>query len=234
MATIRNQLSYGSQGSDVTELQKMLNQRGYSLNEDGIFGTNTQNAVRDYQQKSGLSVDGIVGTNTWGSLNGTYTANKNTNTATATQPAATTDTGFKYDAYQESDAVTQAKALLQQQMNNKPGQYTSAWQDQLNDIMGKILNREEFSYDLNGDALYNQYKDQYVTQGKMAMMDTMGQAAAMTGGYGNSYAQTVGQQVYQGHLQELNNKIPELYQLALNKYHSIGYQTSEERIRLCH
>ena len=222
MATIRNQLSYGSQGSDVTELQKLLNQNGYSLNEDGIFGTNTQNAVRDYQQKSGLSVDGIVGTNTWGSLNGTYTANKNTNTATTTKPAATTSTGFEYDAYQESDAVKQAKEILQQQMNNKPGQYTSAWQDQLNDIMGKILNREEFSYDLNGDALYNQYKDQYVNQGKMAMMDTMGQAAAMTGGYGNSYAQTVGQQVYQGHLQELNNKIPELYQLALNKYQMEG------------
>jgi hypothetical protein len=56
----------------------------------------------------------------------------------------------------------------------------------------------------------------------MAMMDTMGQAQAMTGGYGNSYAQSVGQQAYQGYLQELNNKIPELYQLALNKYQMEG------------
>ena len=35
MATTRNQLSYGSLGSDVTELQKLLNQNGYTLDEDG-------------------------------------------------------------------------------------------------------------------------------------------------------------------------------------------------------
>ena len=222
MATTRNQVSYGSQGSDVTELQKLLNQNGYSLAEDGIFGTKTQDAVKDYQKKSGLSVDGIVGTNTWGSLNGTYTANKNTTTATTTQPAASADTGFKFDAYQESDAVKQAQALLNQQLANKPGQYTSPWQTQLNDAINKIMNREKFSYDMNADALYQQYKDQYVTQGQMAMMDTMGQAAAMTGGYGNSYAQSVGQQAYQGYLQQLNDKIPELYQLAMNKYQMEG------------
>ena len=124
--------------------------------------------------------------------------------------------------YQQSDAVTKAQEMLQNQLNNKPGQYTSQWQSQLDDVMGKILNREKFNYDLNGDALYQQYKDQYTNQGKMAMMDTMGQAAAMTGGYGNSYAQNVGQQAYQGYLQQLNDKIPELYNLALSKYQMDG------------
>ena len=123
---------------------------------------------------------------------------------------------------QQSDAVTKAQEMLQNQLSNKPGQYTSQWQSQLNDVMGKILNREKFSYDLNGDALYKQYKDQYTNQGKMAMMDTMGQASAMTGGDGNSYAQNVGQQAYQGYLQQLNNKIPELYNLALSKYQMEG------------
>ena len=83
-------------------------------------------------------------------------------------------------------------------------------------------NRPDFSYDVNGDALYQQYKDQYITQGKLAMQDTMGQAAAMTGGYGNSYAQNVGQQAYQGYLQQLNDKVPELYQLALDQYNQEG------------
>lgn len=124
--------------------------------------------------------------------------------------------------YQQSDAVTKAQEMLQNQIANKPGQYTSQWQSQLNDVMGKILNREKFSYDLNGDALYKQYKDQYTNQGKMAMMDTMGQASAMTGGYGNSYAQNVGQQAYHGYLQQLNDKIPELYNLALSKYQMDG------------
>ena len=133
-------------------------------------------------------------------------------------PAATAPTF----SYTPSESVTQAEAMLQQQLANKPGEYQSAWQTQLNDAIQKILNREKFSYDLNGDMLYQQYKDQYTTQGKMAMMDTMGQAQAMTGGYGNSYAQSVGQQAYQGYLQQLNDKIPELYQLALNQYNAEG------------
>ena len=98
----------------------------------------------------------------------------------------------------------------------------NAWWNKLTDTMNAIENREKFSYDVNGDALYQQYKDQYTTQGKMAMMDTMGQASAMTGGYGNSYAQSVGQQAYQGYLQQLTDKIPELYSLALDKYNSEG------------
>lgn len=102
-----------------------------------------------------------------------------------------------------------------------PGEWNGGqWAQSVNDAMNKILNGEKFSYDLNGDALWRQYKDPYTTQGKMAMMDTMGQAAALNGGYGSSYAQSAGQQAYQGYLQQLNDKVPELYQLALNKYNS--------------
>ena len=125
---------------------------------------------------------------------------------------------YSYKEYQEGDAVKQAQAALQQQLANKPGEYQSQWQSSLDEAMKKILNREKFSYDLNGDALYQQYKDRYIQQGQMAMQDTMGQAAALTGGYGNSYAQGVGQQTYQGYLQGLNDKVPELYRLALDKY----------------
>ena len=102
--------------------------------------------------------------------------------------------------------------------------YQSTWQDQIADVTKKILNREKFSYDVNGDALYKQYKDRYTQQGKQAMMDTMGQAQAMTGGYGNSYAQSVGQQTYQGYMQGLTDKIPTLYQIAMDKYTNEGNQ----------
>ena len=154
------------------------------------------------------------------------TLNIGGDSATTTSPTTTTSpvstTSPSYDGYKPSDAVTQAEQLLNQQLAQKPGAYQSEWQAQLNDTINKILNREKFTYDLNGDALYQQYKDQYVTQGKMAMMDTMGQAQAMTGGYGNSYAQSVGQQTYHGYLQQLNDKVPELYQLALNQYNQEG------------
>ena len=221
MATY-NQISYGSKGSDVTELQKLLNQNGYSLDEDGNFGPKTQAAVKDYQQKNNLDVDGIVGNNTWGALTKASTG------TTSTQSTTTANTGFQNSAYQESDVVKQAQALLQQQMANKPGEYTSSWQTQLTDILQQLQNREDFSYDLNSDALYQQYANQYAQQGKMAMMDTMGQAQAMTGGYGNSYAQSVGQQAYQGYMQQLNDKVPELYQLALSKYQMEGDEMKDQ------
>lgn len=138
------------------------------------------------------------------------------------QPKTAQSNSFQYAPYQPSGAVKQAQEMLKQQMAQKPGAYQSPWQTQLNDIMGKIMNREKFQYDLNGDALAKQYQDQFTRQGKMAMMDTMGQAAALTGGYGNSYAQTAGQQTYQGYLQQMNDKIPELYQLAMDKYQMEG------------
>lgn len=141
--------------------------------------------------------------------------------STVEAPKATAPS-YGTGAYKPSDAVLAAEQLLQQQLANKPGAYQSAWQTQLDDTINKILNREKFTYDLNGDALYQQHKDKGIQLGLMAMMDAMGQAQAMTGGYGNSYAQSVGQQAYQGHLQEVNNIIPELYQMALDQHNTEG------------
>lgn len=56
--------------------------------------------------------------------------------------------------------------------------------------------------------------------GKVAMADTVGQASAMTGGYGNSYATTAGSQAYQGYLQQLNNDIGNYYSMALSGYNA--------------
>ena len=70
----RKTVRYGSKGSDVLLLQKILNKksyRGYNgrpLNEDGEFGTNTLTAVRAFQRDNGLEVDGIVGKMTWSAL----------------------------------------------------------------------------------------------------------------------------------------------------------------------
>lgn len=121
-----------------------------------------------------------------------------------------------------SDELTSLKQQLTDLENSKPGAYESKYQAQIDDLLNKILNREQFTYDFNADPLYQQYKDRYTQQGKMAMQDTMAQAAALTGGYGNSYAQTVGQQTYQGYLQGLNDVIPELRNQAYQMYQDEG------------
>lgn len=63
------QIQVGSRGAYVMIAQDDLNTLGYKTGGlDGIFGSNTQTAVRNYQQNKGLAVDGIIGCNTWKSL----------------------------------------------------------------------------------------------------------------------------------------------------------------------
>lgn len=129
---------------------------------------------------------------------------------------------WSYKDYEESERVKQYLNDLNKHNASKPGEYQSKYQAVADEVLNNYMNRDKFSYDLNGDALYQQYKDKYITQGKMAMQDTIAQASAMTGGYGNSYAANVGNQAYQASLQNLNNIVPELYQMAYNQYQQEG------------
>ena len=62
-------LKNGSKGSVVTELQRMLNAKGYDVGAiDGIFGSKTLTAVKTFQKANSLTVDGIVGAKTWAAL----------------------------------------------------------------------------------------------------------------------------------------------------------------------
>lgn len=64
-------LSVGSRGNAVTKLQQALVDAGFPLPKfgvDGIFGSETRTAVRDFQQASGILVDGLVGPQTMGAL----------------------------------------------------------------------------------------------------------------------------------------------------------------------
>ena len=64
MPTLRK----GDRGEAVKELQRLLNKYGYLLQVDGIWGPQTDSAVRGFQYRAGLVVDGIVGPKTWGKL----------------------------------------------------------------------------------------------------------------------------------------------------------------------
>ncbi len=96
--------------------------------------------------------------------------------------------------------------------------FNSPYEHQLNSTLGQINNRKKFEYDLNEDALYQQYANNYKALGQQAMQDTMGSAATLSGGYGNSYAVTAGQQAYNSYLQQLNDIVPTLYQQARSNY----------------
>ena len=61
-------LRKGDRGDDVKLLQHRLNLLGWRLTEDGIWGVQTDSAVRGYQYRAGLTVDGIVGAKTRAAL----------------------------------------------------------------------------------------------------------------------------------------------------------------------
>lgn len=58
----------GDRGNFVYLLQFILNSFGYNLSVDGIFGSKTLNAVKNFQSQNSLQVDGLVGNNTWKTL----------------------------------------------------------------------------------------------------------------------------------------------------------------------
>ena len=101
-----------------------------------------------------------------------------------------------------------------------PSVYGGQYDQQINDLYGQMQNREPFKYDLN--ALYQQYKNMYTKNAQQSMKDTMGQAASLTGGYGNTYAQNVGQQAYDRQMDKLNAIAPELEERAYNRWQQQG------------
>ena len=114
----------------------------------------------------------------------------------------------------------------------KQPQYAGTYEDRLKAVYDKIDSRAPFRYDADKDPLYRLAKDRYTRLGKLAMRDTMGKAAALTGGYASSYGQQVGQQAYDAQLQNLDAVVPELYELAYNAYRGEGSALAEQAASL--
>lgn len=117
--------------------------------------------------------------------------------------------------------------------------WTPRYEAEIQGILSDISNRKGFSYDMNEDKMYQQYRDQYIREGQRAMKDTAAQTAALTGGYGSTYGAIAAQQGYDNYLAGLNDRVPQLEQMAYgrytdelaDKYNQLGaYQTEENRL----
>ena len=127
--------------------------------------------------------------------------------------------------YQRSGRVNEYYNKTRNLEKNKPDEFESKYEDQISSILDNIMNRPKFSYtseDMVNDDLYKMYRDQYMRQGNLAMRDTMGNAAALTGGYGNTYASAAGQQAYDNYVAQLNNKALDFYDRAYQRYADEG------------
>ena len=229
MASTYRQVGYGSTGSAVSKLQTVLNQHGYDLAVDGIFGVKTQAAVRDYQQRNGLKLDGIAGPETWGSLLAQSTAPVSGGSAVGSgavtgKISAGTAAALKKleQSYIPSGDAEAARERVDRLSDQRPADYQSAFAAQLEALYQEISDRPGFSYDPAADAAFQSYARQYAAQGRSAMTDTLGQAAHLTGGYGSSYAQSAAQQSYQRYLGQLSDVLPQLQSAAYSRYRDAG------------
>lgn len=234
-------LRYGSSGDEVRRLQQKLNQNGYNLAVDGVYGSQTQNAVRSYQKSKGLAVDGIAGQQTMGALNAPRATAPEAAAPAAEEPIVPLRTPEKLgDIYNPNPSPTSttqmpelpdlsaAYAPVTERMQDKPGEYQSPYAGRIEQLYDQVMSRGPYQYDFNADPLYQMYKDQYMRQGERAMQDTMANAAALTGGYGNSYASTAGNLAYQDYLTRLNGILPELAQQDYGRWQDEGSRLMDQ------
>lgn len=90
--------------------------------------------------------------------------------------------------------------------------------DKLSSIIDDYLGREKFSYDPEADTLFQQDLTNAMNMGQMAMQDTMGQAAALTGGYGSTYATSAANQAYNSMVENAYDNVADYYNMALSQY----------------
>lgn len=133
--------------------------------------------------------------------------------------------GSYVESYQDkySDLMTSiSNSLLDYQPYEWSGgpapTYNNRYDAQINSLLNGINNYGPFSYDPETDPLYSSYKKQYTREGKRATEDAIGAAAAASGGIPSSYAVTAATQAGDYYAAQMADKVPELYQIAYNKY----------------
>ena len=121
------------------------------------------------------------------------------------------------EKYVNDDVMRQMLDYINAGFDEGKPTYESQYDPAIKELVNQILNRDDFSYNAESDPLYQQYASMYRREGDRAMRDTMAEAAASAGGM-NSYAITAAQQANNNYMAQLNDKIPELYQLAYEMY----------------
>lgn len=182
----------GMTGDDVKTLKQLLRGAGYALSDDDLFDEETYKAVSDYQTANGITPTGEIGASTWAKLAGSV--------------VNAIPSGL--------DTAGKVKFLE----DNRPKDYASEYTGRIDEMVSRVLARDDFSYDPDTDPMYKKMKDEQVYLGKRAMNDAVGAASALSGGYANSFAAAAGEHAYQDYMAQLAGGMNDMYQLALSAY----------------
>lgn len=157
MATLKR----GDQGENVKALQSALKNAGYDLSVDGVFGQETDNIVKRYQQDNQLGNDGIVSEDLWSKITGS-SASGNT---TAPSGATTTPGKTTADALAElikkfQDSANSYTPKSEQDLLDRAKNEYQSYYDQLRQAAQQQQERNDLSLSQQKDALQATYDKQ--------------------------------------------------------------------------
>lgn len=211
---------------DYASASKYEQQRNEKIETEGLDYEKTNN----YQIPSG--VDGA----TYNKMNSTFTASdeqkqaqdKSNNALSNLEGLTSKENIISEDVtnalnkeFSIPSTVLEADRYLSEKLKQIQSGRTS-YTDDINDLMEQIRGRDKFSYDVDTDPLFQQALASAMNSGKTAMQDTIGQASALTGGYGSTYATTAGNQAYNAFIEDAYNNLPQYYQMAMEAYQMEG------------
>ena len=209
-------------GSSKTNTSSSASQNTNKENTPKVKGVDNTTLDKGYNSSFTASKDWNAANKDVDSAANKYSdlANKTNIISSSTKDRINSDFEVS-DAYIE--AMNYTNSLLQK-LNSGRTSYT----DQVEAMMAQIQNREDFEYDVDKDQLFQQALASAMGSGKTAMQDTIGQASALTGGYGSTYATSAGNQAYNAFIEDAYNNLPEYYQMALNAYQMEGEEMYKE------
>lgn len=181
--------------------QSLTDTMNSSFSQSSDVTNKYQEADKNYDKYKDLAnTTDIIDQSTWDALNSKFAAS---------------------DAYNQAMQYTNE---LLEKLNSGKTSYT----DQIKELMSQIQNREDFEYDVDEDTLFQQALASAMGSGKSAMQDTIGQASALTGGYGSTYATSAGNQAYNAYIEDAYNNLPEYYNMALQAYQMEGQEMYQQ------
>ena len=178
-------------------------------------GSNSGNGYSQYTQKTTVS-----GTT---QPAGSYVSNQNAQAQVKAGMNTNPDYSLNYLPTEAGKAYDAAMQKIAADLGDRPV-YSGKWDPEVEASYNAIVNRDPFSYVAEEDPYWQQYQQRYTDLGQRAMKDTMGQAAALTGGYGNTYAQYAGQSAYNEYMAALADKALELEDRAYGRWIDQGNQ----------
>ena len=212
---------------NYAEASRLEQDRNEKIDVEGLNYTKTSNYVKpkgvddatyNKMQNTSFNASSAVQGATQVTADALHKVNKLTNTdSIITDSTRNAMNG----SFRIPGEVKAADRYLAEQLQKIQSGKTS-YSDQLQEMMDKIMNRDKFSYDVDQDPLFQQALASAMNSGKQAMQDTIGQASALTGGYGSTYATTAGNQAYNAFIEDAYDNLPQYYQMALEAYQMEG------------